>query len=379
MRTAHLVVRIALCLVCLALACPVVAGAQNKSATLVGRAILPAETLADGPKAGQSLPKKGTVNGILIPFDSQPVGSVTAMLPGDYENTWVLLTGGLFDTRQDSGDYLLRIYIMEIALHRANGGDGTVSVLDWHTLTDPAKKIKQDIKNQASRTRELTGADFNPRAFVRAKDGTYWVAEAFGPSILHVAEDGHLLDAPVALDGAGALQGMSAVQNGSALVVAQRGSGDTLTLRTFDVNKRAIGGQIATYKLDNPSNNVSNLTLISNQQAIVLEQDGQQNNKAQFKKVFLADLSANPANKTLLADLLNLADPNKISTANVFQPPANAFGLGPVFKFPYSDIGAIYPVNERTLIVVNNNRVPFGLGRSASQADDTDYAVIELP
>jgi hypothetical protein len=381
MCNASRVVRVVLCLICLlclVLAAPAAAGAQGSAAALVGRAVLPAETLADGPKAGQSLPKTGSVNGIHVPFDSQPVGSIAAMLPGEYENTWVLLTSGVFDSRQNSGDYLLRLYTVELSLRGANGGDGSVSVLDWRNLADPAKKIKQDIKNKDSKARELTGADFYPRALARAKDGTYWVAEAYGPSLLHFSRDGRLMDAPFALGGAGALQGMSILPDGSALVVAQRASGDLITLRAFDPGKRELGGQVAAYKLDNPGNVLGGLTIISNQQAVVIEQDTQQNNKAQFKKVFLADFSANPANKTLRADLLNLSDLNRISTADVFQPPANAFGLGQVFKFPYSDIGAAYPLNERSLIVVNNNHVPFGLGRSASQADDTDFIVIEL-
>lgn len=380
MRNASRVVRIiVLNLVCLMLAVPFVTGAQGRPAALVGRAILPAETLADGPKAGQSIPKKGSVNGIRVPFDSQPVGSVTAMLPGDYENTWVLLTGGVFDSRQNSGDYLLRLYTVELALRSANGGDGSVSVLDWRNLADPSKKIKQDIKNKNSKARELSGADFNPRAMVRAQDGTYWIAESYGPSLLHFSGDGRLLDAPFALGGAGALQGMSIRLDGSALVVAQRGDGDMITLRAFDLGKRELGSQVAAYKLDNPGNTLGALTALSDQQAIVIEQDGQQNNRAQFKKVFLADFSTNPATKTLKADLLNLSDPNRISTADTFQPPANAFGLGQAFKFPYSDIGVAYPINERSLIVVNNNHVPFGLGRSTSQADDTDFIVIELP
>ncbi len=366
-------------LVYLVLAASAVVKAQGGPAALVGRAILPAETLADGPKAGQSLPKKGEVNGIHVPFDSQPVGSVAAILPGEYENTWTLLTGGVFDSRQNSGDYLLRLYTVELALRNASGGEGSVSVLDWRNLADPSKKIAQDIKNKNSKTRELTGADFSPRGLVRAKDGTLWVAEAYGPSLLHFSRDGRLLDAPFALGGAGALQAMSILPNGSALIVAQRADGDMLTLRAFDLGGRTLGGQIAAYKLDNPANTLGDLTMINDQQAIVIEQDGQQNNRAQFKRVFLADFSASPANKTLRADLLNLADPNNISTAQVFPPPANAFGLGQVFKFPYSDVGAEYPLNERSLIVVNNNHVPFGLGRSASQADDTDFIVIQLP
>jgi hypothetical protein len=119
--------------------------------------------------------------------------------------------------------------------------------------------------------------------------------------------------------------------------------------------------------------------MVNPDEALVLEQDDQQNSRAQFKRIFLVNLRTNPIQKTLMADLLNIDDPNGISQDSVFKPVPKAFGLGKIFKFPFSSITAMYPSDEQTLIVANNNRVPYGLGRSTAQADATEFIAIRLP
>jgi hypothetical protein len=370
-------IRLLILAMLLALPMPVVA--QGSPAKLVGRAILPADTLATGPKAGEALASRGTINGLKVPFDSQPVGNISAIAPSSYAGAWLALANGVFDTRQNSGDYLLRLYTMEIDWLTANGGNGSVTVLDWKNLTDPAKKITQAIKNANSQARELTGADFDLRGLAQAKDGSLWLADAYGPSLLHVDNNGQLLDAPIALAGAGALQGLGAMPGQTQLVVAQRASGSNtdVALRAFDTDKRAVGATLSTYTLDSGSNNLSDLVMISGTQAVVIEQDAEQNQAAQFKRLFLVDLSAKPARKTLLVDLLNITDAASLSTAKAFANPADSFGVGATFRFPYLDVAAVYPVNAQTLLIVNNNHVPFGLGRGKS-ADPTEYISVQL-
>ncbi len=376
MRNAHHFVSAIICVLSLALQGSVMA--QAGQPTLVGRAVLPAETQADGPKAGVALAARKTINGIQVPFGNQPVGNISAVAPTGYPNIWLGLSGGAFDSREASGDFLLRIYTFEADLRTANGGQGTVSILDWKTLSDPQKKLA-NLKN--TRTRELTGQDFNPKALYRARDGSFWIAESYGPSLLHFGADGRLLDAPITLTGAGELQGMSGIPGGAGLFIAQRAMGVSplvISIRTFDFKSRAFQGDALSYSLDEGAIQVSALFAVKNRQVLVVEQDRQENRAARIKRIFLIDFDANPARKTLLADLLNVADPNKISTAGAVAQPADAFGLGDTFLFPYRDVSAVYPVDASSLLVVNNNHVPFGQGRSATEADDTDFAVIQL-
>jgi hypothetical protein len=362
--------------ICLLLALPMFVQAQAGQAVLVGRAVLPAGTLADGPRSGQKLGTK-VINGLKVPFASQPVGNITAILPGNYGGSWLVLSDSVFNNAQSSDDYLLRIYTVEVDWRGNNGGGGTATVVDWINLIDPAKKVTKALRNANAANRPLSGGDFSPRAFQHLADGTFWVAEAAGPSLLHFGANGQLLDAPIALGGPGALQGMSKLPDNRTLVIAQR-SGASVVVRTFDTGGRAFGSGTATFALANGGNNVSGIAMVNGQQLITIEQDSKQGNGAQFKQVFLVDISTQPASKTPLLDLLNISDPSSISTADVFSQPANAIGLGASFKFPFADIGAIYPLDGQTLVLVNNNNVPFGLGRSPAQADDTEYIAVQI-
>jgi len=355
---------------------PRFANAQG-AATLVGRAVLPADTLADGPASGQAFAGKNAIRGVKVPFDTQPVGSITAVVPGDYQGAWLALAEGIFDKPQDSADYRLRIYTIEVDLHNAGGGNGTASVVDWITLADPGNRAAKDIKNAATPQRELTGADFDARAMARAGDKSFWIADASLPSLLHFDARGQLLEAPIPLSGAGALQGMAGLPGGNSLIVAQRNN-QQVVFRVFDTAAHTLGNPVGTFALDNGSLNVTGIAALSASQVLVIEQDRRENTAAQFKKVFLVDLN-NQGAKTQLVDLLNIADPNGLSTANVFPAIANAFGLGAAFKFPYADISAIYPVDNQTLLLVNDNNVPFGAGRSSSNADPTEFITVTAP
>lgn len=116
--------------------------------------------------------------------------------------------------------------------------------------------------------------------------------------------------------------------------------------------------------------------MINGQEAFVIEADQNENRAAAFKRVFLINLSGE--GKTLVADLLDLADPSGISTSEVFTSPPNAFGLGNPFRFPFAAITALYPIDEQTLLIANNNRLPYGLGRSNVEADATEMIAVRL-
>jgi hypothetical protein len=376
MRKARQLISATIGMVCLLLQSS--AAAQGGQATLFGRALLPASTQVDGPRSGAALAARQTINGIKVPFDNQPVGNISAVLATGYPDIWLGLSSGTFDSRERSSDFLLRIYTFQVNLRTKNGGDGTVSVLDWKTLSDPQKKLA-NVKN--TNTRELTGQDFDPQALYQAKDGSFWIAESYGPSLLHFDADGKLLEAPIALSGAGELQAMSGMLGGATLFIAQRAMGVSplaISVRILDLKSRAFQTEGFSYNLDNGQIRVSAMFVVKNQQTLVIEQDTAENRNTRFKRVFLIDFDARPVQKTLVADLLKVSDPDQISMGGAVTQPSNAFGIGTTFLFPYRDVSAIYPVDADKLLVVNNNHVPFGQGRSTSQADDTDFVVIQL-
>jgi hypothetical protein len=374
--------RLALVVLCLALALPglFTAQAQEGRAQLVGRAVLPAGYLTDGPPAGVALSNSpAMINGVRVPFDSQPVGTISAILPGQYPGTWLALSDGQLGESSTSGDYMLRFFVLEVDLRRAGSGSGEVNLLDRQILADAEGRLERPIVNAETSTRYLTGADFTPRAFQRGGGGTFWVADEQGPSLLRFDGVGRLLEPPIPLDGAGALQGMGILPDGSALIVAQRAGGSRVVFRTFDLTTRTFADLPGVYDLENAGTNIGGLAMINTDEALVIETDSGEGRSARFKRLFLVNVRAEDMQKTQLADLLDLDDPNGISTDPVFVVAGDEVGLGSPFSFPFQEVTALYPLDEQTIIIANNNRLPYGRGRSASQADATEFIAVALP
>jgi hypothetical protein len=353
------------------------ASAQSVTVKLVARAVLPAESFAEGPPSGASLAAQKSINGVRVPFSNQPASSFSSIIRGTFKGTWWLLTDKGFGSA-NSADFLLRGYTIETDWRRETAGSGTVALLDWTNLSDPRKTSGFQIQLDSADGRPLTGADFDPRSVVRAPDGTLWVGEAKLPSLLHFSKDGVLLEVPRPISG-GALQGLSITPDGSQLVVALR-AGSGVLIGLYDPTQSAVQGSVLTYPLDAPSNNVGDLVMINPHQALVIEQDNQQGQNARTKLIYLIDLNNAPNGvfaKQLVADLLNIADPANIATNAVFGPQTGQFGLKP-YKFPYQDVSSVYPLDSKTLVVINNNHFPFSTGRAARQADYSEFIAIQL-
>jgi glycerophosphoryl diester phosphodiesterase len=179
-----------------------VLGTGNSSAwadsTLVGRAILPAETFAKGPTSGTLL-GESPINGVDVPFEHrQPVQGFSAVLNNGDGTLWVMSDNG-FGSIENSSDYHLRVYRIRPKLETARGGRGKVEVLGFLELSDPDRKIPFAIVNHFSKLRILTGADFDIESMRRARDGTLWFGDEFGPFLLHTDAHGKVLEPPIPL------------------------------------------------------------------------------------------------------------------------------------------------------------------------------------
>lgn len=166
--------------------------------TLVGRAVLPAQTFADGPTSG-TLIGGPLVNGVPTPFlGKQPVQGFSAIAPkGD--GTYLVMSDNGFGSLENSADYELRVYHVEPTWETAAGGDGTVRINGFFRLHDPDGHVPFAITNHFSTERALTGADFDIESFQVAPDGTIWFGDEFGPFLIHTDANGKVLEAPIAL------------------------------------------------------------------------------------------------------------------------------------------------------------------------------------
>lgn len=149
----------------------------------------------------------------------------------------------------------------------------------------------------------------------------------------------------------------------------------------FDLASKKYTGQVFAYQLENSSHAIGDLTAVNNEEFLVIERDNNQGDSrnsafktpAQFKRIYKINLQkvnqAGFVEKELLVDLLKISDPNGIG--------GNGTKNG-VFAFPFVTIESVLPLDERTLLVINDNNYADSIGRIPEQPDNTEFIRISL-
>ncbi|HEX8463029.1 MAG TPA: esterase-like activity of phytase family protein [Abditibacterium sp.] len=379
---------------------------QLQAQTLVGRAILPADTFASGPTSGQAIEK---ANGRTPPFlNQQPVGGFSGLQRAPGGDFWVLPDNG-FGARANSSDFLLRIYRLGRDFKTARGGSGFINVKATISLRDPNRAIgfpilaERDVWTLPSgktapvapeikQNRLLTGADIDPESLVAAPDGTFWIGDEFGPFLLHFDADGVLLEAPFRFEGVASpddplerpatlpssrgFEGLALSSDGKQLFALLEGAlrGDDarrLRIYEFDLSTKTVSPRSFSYRLE-PSDkphSIGDFAALDGNRFLVIERDSGEGGLAKFKKIFEIDLSRRDAQgfapKRQVMDLLNIRDPARISGATTF-------------RFPFQTIESVLPLGEGRVAVANDNNYPFSAGRRAGNSDDSEIIVLQL-
>lgn len=139
---------------------------------LKGFAVLPAATFAEGPPSGSALAAG--------PFPGQPVQGFSGVQFAGDDRYWFLADNG-FGAKNNSADFLLRIYQVKPNFRTPENGSASVEVGEFIQLADPDRQVPFSIVNESTSDRSLTGADFDVESFVLAADGTIWIGDEFGP------------------------------------------------------------------------------------------------------------------------------------------------------------------------------------------------------
>ena len=385
--------------------------AQSVKTELVGFAVMPADTFAAGPASGQ-FNANGT-KADATRFTGQPVQGFSGIQFGENGSYWVMPDNG-FGTKFNSIDYLLRVYNISLEAKTATGGAGAVKVNNFIQLSDPDKKIPFFIINEATTERNLTGYDFDIESFVVAKDGTLWIGEEFGPYLLHFSTTGKLLSAPIAtpdfgagkdpakdtvrspnnigvlssspapgaisaanLGGSKGFEGMAINPSKTKLYPLLEGTvaGDaagTLRIHEFDLATSKFVGIAGLYRLEDSANAIGDMAVVNDNEYLILERDNGSGATAKFKRLYKVDLSKKDAagivQKELVADLMNIADANKLSPSTV----------NGVFTFPFVTIEDVIVLNATTVLVANDNNYDGKGGRGADVKDPNEFIWLKL-
>ncbi|MDX2231972.1 MAG: glycerophosphodiester phosphodiesterase family protein [Leptolyngbyaceae cyanobacterium bins.349] len=201
---------------------------------LKGFAVLPADTFAEGPPSGNFI--TGTTNGRTIPFPGQPIQGFSAVQFADGNNFWFMPDNG-FGAKNNSADFLLRVYRVDPNFRGNEGGNGTVNIRNFIQLSDPNQTIPFGIVNGGTSDRRLTGADFDLESFVIARDGTLWFGEEFGPFLLNTDATGKVLSAPVPTPN---YFNIPTLNGQPPLVIGHRGASGELPEHTIEAYRLAI-------------------------------------------------------------------------------------------------------------------------------------------
>ena len=196
---------------------------------LIGFALMPANTFAEGPTSGQFATSAG---GNPLPLiNKQPVQGVSAVLHGPNARSFYVMPDNGFGAKINSADALLRIYAVRPNFKTWNGtavtGAGTISPADFHSgrplpafnrdsfinLRDPNRKLGFDIvagmtfyPNGGNNIpvdpsiqvgRLLTGADFDIEAVRKDRRGHFWFGDEFGPFLVEADARGRVVNVEV--------------------------------------------------------------------------------------------------------------------------------------------------------------------------------------
>ena len=144
----------------------------------------------------------------------------------------------------------------------------------------------------------------------------------------------------------------------------------SLRIYEFDVASQKYKGQLGVYKMEAVGNAIGDMTVVNNNEYLVIERDGGQADLAKFKKIYKVDLSKKDANgnvaKEEVADLLNIPDPLDLNKDG-----------STTYRMPFVTIESILVIDANTILVGNDNNYPFSIGRPPG-IDNTEIVQITL-
>lgn len=382
----------------------------------------PARIEALGSYEGKSA---GRPTGVKAPFKGQPIqghSGIKHMPDGSY---WVITDNG-FGAKANSSDSAL--YLNQWTMDWASG---TAKHLKSVFLHDPDKKVPFRIVHEASEKRYLTGADFDIEGF-QIIDGKFWIGDEFGPYVIRTDmngkveaffetfADGKLVMSPdhmrattpnpgapllgVNLGRSKGFEGFAASKDGKFLYGMLEGplwDGDkkdwekiegnqALRVLEFSVAEQKWTGRHWFYVLTPGATAIGDFNMIDATSGLVIERDNGEgtadkacaegkraencfHDLAKFKRVVKIEMNeanvGKPVRKIGSIDLMKIQDPDKKAR--------KALNDG-VLTYPFFTIENVDVVDDKHIIVGNDNNLPFSSSREPNKADDNEFVMLEV-
>ncbi len=368
----------------------------------------------------------GRPTGISLPFKGQPIqghSGIKKMADGTF---WILTDNG-FGAKANSPDSAL--YLNRYRVDFEQGGFERLETVFLH---DPDKKVPFRIVHEGTEKRYLTGSDFDTEGFQIVGDNL-WIGDEFGPYLIKADMRGKVLgvfetsadgkpvrspDHPAvttpAMPGgtvefnarrSKGYEGLAASKDGKFLYGLLEGplwdsekkdfektaDGKAyLRILEFDVAAEKWTGRHWKYVLEANGHAIGDFNMIDATTGMIIERDdgegtadkacpaGQRatncfHDIAKFKRVYkieMTDANANgPVRKIGHIDLMKIADPNKKA-----RKPLN----GDFLTFPFFTIENVDVVDEKHIVVGNDNNLPFSTSREPNKADDNELVLLEV-
>jgi len=367
---------------------------------LIGRAVLPWETLAAGPPAGAAVP---SANGVTFPRPSQPVEGFSSMVSGRSAGEYLAMEDNGFGSKANSADFLIRAYYLRPNFKTSSGGQGTVEVGDFVSFRDPWHKMPRAIVNEGTEDRLLTGADMDPESLQRGNSGDLWVGDEFGPWVMHFDASGRLVDPPYGVPGikspnnptlGGAVptqpnsrgfEAMAISPNGEYLYPALEGATIAEPDKTlhnvyeFSIRDREFTDRKVEYRTEEDSPLIADMWGVGGHRVVLIERDLGSGLNATHRAIYLADLrhtdTSGILDKTQLVDLTAIPDPDLLSL-----PPLHDgdVGLGDPFRITCESVETVHQVADDRLLVACDNNLP-NSGRNPTRPDDNEFVLLKVP
>jgi hypothetical protein len=382
----------------------------------------PNRVAAIGTVEGRS---NGRPTGLKTPFRGQPVqghSGIKTMPDGSF---WVLTDNG-FGTKANSPDAALFF-----SNYRMDWAKGTVERVRTVFLRDPDKKVPFRIIHEGTKERYLTGADFDLEGIQIIGDKV-WIGEEFGPFLIRTDMSGKVeavfetmadgkpvmspdhprvtaanpgaTNAQVNLGRSRGYEGLAASKDGRFLYALTEGPlWDTdkkdwekqdgrmvLRILEFSVAEEKWTGRHWKYVLDQGATAIGDFNMIDGTTALVIERDNGEGTEAKacpagtraetcfhdlakFKRVVKIEMTdanaGQPVRKIGHVDLMKITDPDKKARKSLDNG---------VLTFPFFTIENVDIVDDRHIIVGNDNNLPFSTSRDPNKADDNEFILLNV-